>query len=130
MIFGKVKTQVTANLEIFKAEIETDRFWRATIIISILSILAQSSLILVAWGKLPPQIPLFYSRPWGPNLLADPLYLWILPLTVLAITIINLAVGKLLARDNLFALRILAFFNFLSALATFLNNAKIISLLT
>ncbi len=47
-----------------------------------LGILAVGSLLFaVSWFSLPPQVPLFYSRPWGEGQLAQPLFL-LLPLVL------------------------------------------------
>ena len=41
-----------------------------------LGILAVGSLLFaVSWFSLPPQVPLFYNRPWGDGQLAQPLFL-------------------------------------------------------
>ena len=39
--------------------------------------------------SLPPQVPLFYSLPWGAERLAPPEFLLILPASTLAITVVN-----------------------------------------
>lgn len=45
---------------------------------------------------LPPQVPLFYSRPWGEEQLADPRFLW-LPIGIMVIIamVTTLSVTKL-----------------------------------
>jgi len=53
--------------------------------------LAQLISILFFWRKLPPEIPLFYSRPWGKEQLAKPLFLFLLPGLTLVIFLINFA---------------------------------------
>lgn len=68
--------------------------------------LIASSIILIGlkWPNLPPQIPLFYSRPWGEEQLAPKLFLGLLPLVCL----ITLLINKILA--NLFTNKGLDFF--------------------
>lgn len=39
--------------------------------------------------SLPPQVPLYYSLPWGAERLAPPEFLLILPTSTLAITVVN-----------------------------------------
>lgn len=56
------------------------------------SILLQIGLILLSLGKLPPQIPLFYSLPWGDSILTKPLFIWILPLNTLLWGIIDFSI--------------------------------------
>ena len=41
------------------------------------------SLLLLTWKNLPPQLPLFYSLPWGEEQLGKPVFLLILPLSSL-----------------------------------------------
>jgi len=108
----------------------TDRFSFSILIFCILSILAQVSLILVSWGKLPPELPLFYSRPWGEAILASPLFLWILPTVAALLTIANFSIAIFWLRTNYFLTRVLIIFAALVAFATLYDSAKIISLLT
>jgi hypothetical protein len=40
--------------------------------------LVMLAIVMLGWGnKIPPQVPLFYSRPWGEDQLADKMWLWI-----------------------------------------------------
>lgn len=50
----------------------------------------QTGLLIWAQGRLPPQIPLFYSLPWGEARLADPVWLWTLPILSALVITINL----------------------------------------
>lgn len=47
-------------------------------------------LLIIFWAQLPPQVPLFYSLPWGEEQLASPLLLLLVPGSVLAIIFFNL----------------------------------------
>ncbi len=94
----------------------------------ILSVLGQSSLILGSGGKLPLQIPLFYSRPWGEKMLSTPLGLWILPGIMLAVSLLNFFVISSVRR-NRFLVRTIVIFTFLVAFLTIYDSGKIISLL-
>lgn len=40
---------------------------------------AQILMIFLVWSRLPPELPLFYSRPWGKEQLTNPAGLWLLP---------------------------------------------------
>src|SRR3989338_551510 len=108
----------------------SDRFSFSILIFCILSILAQISLILVSWGKLPPELPLFYSRPWGEAILASPLFLWILPTVAAFLTIANFSIAIFWLRTNYFLTRVLIIFTALIAFITLYDSAIIISLLT
>lgn len=61
---------------------------------------------LLAWKfrHLPPQVPIYYSRPWGEAQLSTPLGLWFLPgfsLGVLVVTLV--AGGSVFSTDKLLA---------------------------
>lgn len=105
-----------------------DRLTFVVYLFCLLSILAQSSLILVSWGKLPPQIPIFYSRPWGEAMLTSPLGLWILPALLFGLATLNFFVIASFSQ-NRFLVRAIVVFTFLVAFLTIYDNAKIISLL-
>ena len=95
----------------------------------ILSTLLQSLLILTAFAKLPPEIPLFYSKTWGAQMLAPKLYLWILPVITLSIYLLNMLISRFLLFKDEFLKRALFITSAIVATAAFLGTSKIISLL-
>lgn len=58
--------------------------------------LAQIILLVACWRRLPPQLPLFYSRPWGEEQLTTPFGLLLLPTLSLLIGAINVFLPLLL----------------------------------
>lgn len=46
---------------------------------------ASGGLLAVFWAKLPPLVPLWYSRPWGEDQLARPVWLWVIPAIVVVL---------------------------------------------
>jgi len=94
-----------------------------------LSILLQSLLILTAFAKLPPEIPLFYSKTWGAQMLAPKLYIWILPAITLSIYLLNMLISRFLLFKDEFLKRALFISGAIVAIAAFLDTSKIISLL-
>ena len=54
----------------------------------------QILLLILKWGNLPPQLPLYYSRPWGDEQIAPRLFVSIFPI----ISIICLLINTMLAR--------------------------------
>lgn len=49
-----------------------------------------TALVAFFWQNLPPEVPLFYSRPWGQPQLANRVWVWILPGSSWLTTIVNL----------------------------------------
>ena len=114
---------------IARESIKGDRLILLIFLFSIFSILAQAALILLSWGKLPPQLPLYYSRPWGEAVLALPIGLWLLPTIVLITLAVNFFIATFTIRGNKFLVRTLVIFCFLVALTTLYDTLKIITLL-
>jgi len=92
--------------------------------------LGQILLILFFWQKLPPEIPLFYSRPWGKEQLTTPFGLFILPSLSLTIILIHSAFIYFIPKEEKFISKILdvstTVFNFLCLVTL----TKIILLIT
>ncbi|MGB9706610.1 MAG: hypothetical protein ACPLXP_00845 [Microgenomates group bacterium] len=59
--------------------------------IAVILLVGQILAILTSWRWLPPELPLFYSRPWGKEQLTTPFGLFILPALSLIVFFINLA---------------------------------------
>ena len=95
-----------------------------------LSTLLQSLLILTAFAKLPPEIPLFYSKTWGAQMLTPKLYLWILPAITLSVYLLNMLISRFLLFNEEFLKRALFATSAVVSTAAFLDTSKIISLLT
>jgi len=48
-------------------------------IFTILFIISSIAVCIASWNKLPTEVPLWYSKPWGKDRLANPLWLFFLP---------------------------------------------------
>lgn len=57
--------------------------------------------IVVAWSRLPPVVPLWYSKPWGAERLAHPFWLFLLPSSSLCIIAINGYIAAFLTNEYL-----------------------------
>ncbi|MGB9911464.1 MAG: hypothetical protein ACPLKP_02555 [Microgenomates group bacterium] len=100
--------------------------------INLLIIFLQLGIIIFSWQNLPPQIPLFYSLPWGKERLSSSLSLFILPIFSLGIFLINCLIIPLLIKktEEKFALDILEGGSLSFSILTFISLAKIILLVT
>lgn len=63
-------------------------------------LLAQLIVLIIFWQQLPPQVPLFYSRPWGQEQLVSPWGLSTLPLASLAIILANLVIASFIPLEE------------------------------
>src|SRR3989344_6006878 len=90
-----------------------------------LSTLLQSLLILTAFAKLPPEIPLFYSKTWGAQMLAPKLYLWILPVITLSVYLLNMLISRFLLFKDEFLKRALFMTSAIVAITAFLKSKNL-----
>jgi len=78
-------TTILAGLGKLWLETNVSRPLRLNLIIISLQII----LIVIFFSQLPPQVPLYYSRPWGEAQLAPTHHLFILPLISILFLLIN-----------------------------------------
>lgn len=104
-----------------------DKVISNVLIACVVAVIIQAALILFNWGKLPQQLPLFYSRPWGDKILAGPLFLWILPLMLIIFTFLNFWLLTKV-RDNNFVKKILIIFSLLNCFIFSYALTKLVSL--
>ncbi|MFC1789861.1 hypothetical protein ACFLZP_00030 [Patescibacteria group bacterium] len=98
-------------------------FWSTLLLIPLMAIL-----ILLNWTHLPPQIPLFFSRPWGESQLSSPSRLWLLPLLSTITLLLNLFLAIIPFKGEIFMRRILAITSTVTGSLYFWAIYKIISL--
>jgi len=111
-----VRTPIIKGLKIITEQ--ENKGLKQLLKLSFILILVQALIILFSLSFLPSQVPLFYSRPWGEEQLAHPLYLFILPLANLVIFILNSILLSFIGKKELLIRQILIIcillFNFLS----------------
>lgn len=109
--------QSLANLGIFWQEKINSRILRWNIIF----IIIQITFLFWKFNLLPPQVPLYYSLPWGESQLAQASLLFIFPTISLILLLINHLFAISLSKTSLLLSRILLIisliFSFLSLVA-------------
>ena len=85
---------------------------------------------IIRWSRLPPQIPLFYSRPWGEDQLVDSWMIFMLPIFMTGCFFLNELVYQKFFVDNLFVKKIIYFFNLFIILGFSYIFLKILLLVT
>ena len=118
-----------ANLFGSLGKIWFDRAIAAQIRISILLVLSQLGIIIFSYPKLPPEIPLFFSRPWGESQLVQPLLLIILPVFSLVFIIVNSLIASMFLDKETFLSQILTFGGVLFATFNTIALIKIVLLM-
>jgi len=92
--------------QIFLQLSELGNFWqkitsRRLFLLGIGLIIFQSLAITFYLDSLPPQLPLFYSLPWGQRQLVSPQYLYLLPLSSLVTFFVDVFFILFLAKQKL-----------------------------
>lgn len=112
-----------------QASILGDRLNLGILSTCIALIAIQVGLIFVSLPKLPPQIPLFYSRPWGETMLAPNIFIWILPLSNLIICTFNLNLAIFVFKASPLLFKTLFAVSLLVSIMLAYDVVKIITLL-
>lgn len=93
------------------------------------SLLVTSILLGIFWQKLPPQVPLFYSKPWGEQQLASPFFLALPILICLFFLVISSILNQLL-NDYPFVKKILTYGATCASILASITIIRIIFLIT
>jgi hypothetical protein len=87
-------------------------------------------LIAWRWRTMPPLIPLWYSKPWGSDQLANPFFIFILPLGCLTLYGINTLISIYVTAEYLVFTQILFLTSLLINFLAFITLIKILFLVT
>ena len=83
-----------------------------------IAIVASLFVLLFSWLRLPPEVPLFYSLPWGEEQLVSPFFLWFLPGSSLTLVFFNFAFASYFSDDKLLTRVLMVTATLYSLLAT------------
>jgi hypothetical protein len=97
---------------------------------AIFFLVAQIAAWIIFIRKLPPQIPLFYSRPWGEKQLANPFFLLILPALSLIVLLTNTILASIMSQENKLVNQLLVIAAALFSLLCLTTLLKIVTLVT
>lgn len=71
--------------------------------LAVTAVVVTSGLLVVYRSSFPPQVPLWYSRPWGQDQLTTPAWLWLVPGLIAAVASVSWAGWKWLFKEELLA---------------------------
>lgn len=92
--------------------------------------IAMAAITAVTFQHLPPQLPLFYTRPWGEDQLADLWMLSIIPVLMHVFFFTNVWLAKRFFKKETFVARMLIFLNWFLLLSYFGIFLKVVLLVT
>ncbi len=105
-----------------------DRIFKLALFLAVLFFLATLAVLSFSLARLPQQVPLFYSLPWGESQLADAGWLWFLPALEFLILILNLILATSLDLKEKILARFLSITNIVFNLLILVTLIKIIFL--
>ena len=117
----------TANLHIYGSQIVIIKCMLYGLIVCNIIMFG---VLLLNFNHLPPQIPLFFSRPWGEDQLADTWLVLVLPFLLNVLYFINLSLYKRFFSGNDFVKKIVDYLNVFLMITTTSIFVKIITLIT
>lgn len=86
--------------------------------------------IALRWNRLPPLVPLWYSRPWGSDQLAHPYWLFILPLGSIFLYGVNRAISMYITAEYLIFTQVVFLSSLVVTFLSFITLMKILFLVT
>lgn len=98
--------------------------------LAVFLLLGQFIVILFSWRWLPPELPLFYSHPWGKEQLTTPAGLFILPTLSLIVFFINLIFLSFVPKEEKLITRMFEAASTVFSLLCLVTLIKIIILVT
>lgn len=125
---GLVPTRFAIAADV-KSGLIADKVNSWILISSVILFLLQTISIAIYFKRLPPEIPLFYSRPWGSQMLAGKAFIWLIPAMALFFIFFNFLIVILFERENKFLSRVLLATSLIVGFATFYGTLKIVTLL-
>jgi len=100
------------------------RFFRYTLFL----FFAQIIIIIWFYNQLPPEIPIFFSRPWGQAWLSSPASIFILPLFSLLTLLLNYFLALYFYAKKILLSQFLVIFGFIVSLLSLISLLQIIGL--
>ena len=107
-------------------ELMSNKTIYTTTLISHIIILVSILIIALFWKQLPPLVPLWYSRPWGNDQLANPVFLFLLPVGAFMWNIVNTLVSIHFIKEHLVFSQILFFTSILISILSGITLIMII----
>lgn len=102
---------------------------RKPFFIGIGGLLAGVIFLLIFWLKLPPEVPVFYSKPWGQEQLGQPIFLW-LPLFLSGLALLANSIFSSFLDENQFLKKALIIGAVVTSLLASITVIRIIALVS
>lgn len=123
------KTQVgILQVKLQIDQLTTDSIMKLALRIGLITIGINLIMLAVFWTKIPPQVPLWYSRPYGENQLAASWILWLIPLTSLIINLTTIRLSGAVIEEDKFLAQMMTVVASLTTMMTLVTIIRMVSL--
>lgn len=102
-----------------------EKYQKRFLVFSVFFLFVSLLAILLSWRKLPPELPLFYSQPWGVEQLGSPLGLFLFPISIALFIVLIFLTKKFFSEEMLLLLMV----SFTGALFSFLACFSLIKII-
>lgn len=102
---------------------------RKPFFIGIGGLLAGAISLLIFWLRLPPEVPVFYSKPWGQEQLGQPIFLW-LPLFLAGLALLTNSILTSFLGENQFLKKALVIGAIVASFLASITVIRIIALIS
>jgi len=107
-----------------------EKIFRLSFAIGFFFFLLGTLLLFLKFKSLPPQVPLFYSKPWGEERIPAKIWLWLIPALSLLILFFNFLILPLFLKKERFLVIILSLVSVVSLFLLFWTLLQIIFLVS
>ncbi len=109
-------------------QLTTDSVMKLALRIGLMTIGINIMILAVAWNKMSPEVPLWYSRPYGENQLAPGWILWLVPAAGLIINFITIRLSGAVIEEDKFLAQMMTVVSSLTTVMALVTIIKVISL--
>lgn len=103
-------------------------FFSVPNIVNFLVVIISFVYLAFRFSLLPPEVPLWYTLPWGRSQLAPPIYLWLIPISLLTIFVFNLFLTGFIFKNEKFLINLIMWGGLLISLLGLVTEWRIIIL--
>ena len=89
-------------------KITSQKLWMWNLVVAAVAVVGSLGIFFIFKRSLPPQLPLWYSRPWGEDQLAEPIQLILISVLALIVGVLTLFFGKKVIKDEILRIMTLA----------------------
>lgn len=109
-------------------QLTTDSIMKLALRISLMAIGASLIILAIFWAKLAPEVPLWYSRPYGESQLASAWVLWLIPVACLTINLITIRLSGAVIEEDKFLAQMMTIVSGLTTAMALVTVIKVIML--